>query len=75
VQHVLAAAGESFSQLLTSARLRRAYTLLLDPAFDDVAISDIAFNCGFAEVTSFYRVFRAAFDITPGALRESRSRR
>jgi AraC-like DNA-binding protein len=75
VQHVLAAAGESFSQLLTSARLRRAYTLLLDPAFDDVAVGDIAFSCGFAEVTNFYRVFRSAFDITPGALRESRSRR
>lgn len=75
VQHVLAAAGESFSQLLMSARLRRAYTLLLDPAFDDVPVGTIAFNCGFVDVTSFHRAFRGAFDMTPGLLRKSRSAR
>ena len=75
IQHVLAAAGESFSQLLTSTRLRRAYTLLLDPAFDDVSVSAIAFGCGFADVTSFYRAFRAAFDTTPRNLRANRSAR
>jgi AraC-like DNA-binding protein len=75
VQHVLATAGESFSQLLAGARLRRAYTLLLDPAFDDVSVSAIAAHCGFADVTSFYRAFRTAFDTTPGALRESRPKR
>ena len=75
VQHVLAAAGESFSQLLMSARLRRAYTLLLDPAFDDVPVGTIAFSCGFTDVTSFHRAFRAAFDMTPGLLRKSRSGR
>jgi AraC-like DNA-binding protein len=75
VQHALAAAGESFSQLLTGARLRRAYTVLLDPAFDDVAVSTIAFDCGFSDVTSFYRAFRNAFDTTPGILRENRAAR
>lgn len=75
VQHVLAAARESFSQLLMSARLRRAYTLLLDPAFDEVPVGTIAVNCGFADVTSFHRAFRAAFDTTPGMLRKSRSAR
>jgi AraC-like DNA-binding protein len=75
VQHALAAVGENFSQLLTGARLRRAYTLLLDPAFDDVSVGAIAFDCGFAEVTSFYRAFRNAYDTTPGTLRENRSAR
>ncbi len=75
VQHALAAAGESFSQLLMSARLRRAYTLLLDPTFDEVPVGTIALNCGFADVTSFHRVFRAAFDTTPGNLRKNRSTR
>jgi AraC-like DNA-binding protein len=75
VQHVLAVAGESFSQLLTGKRLRRAYTLLLDPAFDDVPVSTIAFDCGFADATGFYRAFRSAFDITPGMLRDSRAAR
>jgi AraC-like DNA-binding protein len=72
VQHVLATAGESFSQLLTGARLRRAYTLLLDPAYDDVSVNAIGSSCGFADVTSFYRAFRAAFDTTPAAFRANR---
>lgn len=71
VQHVLGAAGESFSQLLAGARLRRACTCLLDPAFDDVPVSAIGLNCGFADSTSFYRAFRTAFDTTPGNLREN----
>ena len=75
VQHVLATAGESFSQLLMSARLRRAYTLLLDPAFDEVPVGTIASNCGFADATSFHRAFRSAFDMTPGMLRKNRSAR
>ena len=75
VQHVLAAAGESFSQFLMAARLRRAYTQLLDPAFDDVPVGTVASACGFADVTSFHRAFRAAFDTTPGFLRKSRSAR
>jgi AraC-like DNA-binding protein len=73
VQHVLAVAGESFSQLLMSARLRRAYTLLLDPAFDEVPVGTIAFNCGFVDATSFHRAFRNAFDMTPGMSRKNRS--
>ncbi len=75
VQHALAAAGESFTQLVTSARLRRAYTSLLDPAFDGVPIGTIALGCGFADVASFHRAFRNAFDTTPGALRKNRSAR
>jgi AraC-like DNA-binding protein len=48
---------------------------LLDPAFDDVPVSTIAFGCGFADTTNFYRAFRAAFDTTPGILRANRSKR
>jgi AraC-like DNA-binding protein len=73
VQHLLATAGESFSQLLMSARLHRAYTFLLDPAFDDLPVGTIASNCGFADVASFHRAFRTAFDTTPGILRKSRA--
>jgi AraC-like DNA-binding protein len=70
VQHMLAKAGESFSQLVMAARLRRARIYLLDPVYADVSIADIAFSCGFLDVSSFYRAFRTAFDITPKALRE-----
>jgi AraC-like DNA-binding protein len=72
LQHILARAGESFSHMLTAARLRRGHILLLDPAHDDMPVSDIAFACGFLDVTSFYRTFRAAYDTTPNAFREQR---
>jgi|GEM_PF-5151763 AraC-like DNA-binding protein len=70
VQHMLAKAGESFSQVLMAARLRRARILLLDPVHADLPIADVAFRCGFLDVSSFYRAFRAAYNITPKSLRE-----
>ena len=66
---MLAKAGESFSQVVMAARLRRARVYLLDPVHADLSIADIAFRCGFLDVSSFYRAFRAAYDITPKALR------
>ncbi len=72
VQHILALAGENFSQLLTQARLERARLQLLDPVFDALPVSTIGFQCGFSEATSFYRAFKAAYDTTPAALRASR---
>ena len=70
LQHVLAKGGESFSQLLLAARLRRARICLLDPALNDQPISELAFRCGFLDVSSFYRAFRAAYQTTPKTLRE-----
>jgi AraC-like DNA-binding protein len=70
VQHMLAKEGESFSQVLMAARLRRARIYLLDPAQADLSIADIAFRCGFLDVSSFYRAFRAAYNVTPKSLRE-----
>jgi AraC-like DNA-binding protein len=70
VQHMLAKAGESFSQIVMAARLRRARVYLLDPIYADLPVADIAFRCGFLDVSSFYRAFRAAYGITPKSLRE-----
>ncbi|MCP2063661.1 AraC family transcriptional regulator [Bradyrhizobium diazoefficiens] len=70
VQHMLAKAGESFSQVVMAARLRRARVHLLDPVYADLSVADIAFHCGFLDVSSFYRAFRAAYNVTPKSLRE-----
>lgn len=75
IQHMLAKAGESFSQVLMAARLRRARIYLLDPAHADLSIADIAFRCGFLDVSSFYRAFRAAYNVTPKSLREQAATR
>ena len=62
--------GKPFSFGLMAARLRRARIYLLDPAQADLSIADIAFRCGFLDVSSFYRAFRAAYNVTPKSLRE-----
>ena len=72
VRHSLANAGLNLGQLVMQTRLNRAYTMLLDPGFDEMPVSDVAFACGFIDVTSFYRSFRAVFDTTPGSVRERR---
>ena len=73
VQHVLTAAGTSFSGLCGKLRAEKARILLLDPALDHVPVSEIGFLCGFNDVSAFYRVFRARYDDTPGGVR-SRTR-
>ncbi|MCQ4349116.1 helix-turn-helix transcriptional regulator [Pseudomonas stutzeri] len=69
LQHMLAKAGESFSQIVMAARLRRARVYLLDPVYADLSIADVAFRCGFLDVSSFYRAFRATYQVTPKSLR------
>ncbi|HET7133208.1 MAG TPA: helix-turn-helix transcriptional regulator, partial [Gammaproteobacteria bacterium] len=56
-------------QYLRRARLRSAAVRL---ATEDVRIADVAFDCGFADVSNFNRVFRAEFGTNPRALRSRR---
>jgi AraC-like DNA-binding protein len=73
VQHLLQGAGTTFSQVLGDYRSERARALLLDPAFDSVSIANIGFQCGFSDVSAFYRAFRRRFDASPGDIRASRT--
>lgn len=72
IQHLLGECGESFSEVLGEARLRRARIMLMDPGFDRMAVSDLAFACGFLNVTSFYRAFRRRYGMTPSEVRGDR---
>lgn len=73
IQHLLGDCGQSFSQILGEARLRRARIMLMDPGYDWMAVSELAFACGFLNVTSFYRAFRRLFGMTPSEMRGDRS--
>jgi AraC-like DNA-binding protein len=61
--------GSTFARTLSDARLAEARRLLL--ASPSRAVSDIAANCGFDSLATFYRLFRAAYDMTPTDLRKS----
>lgn len=63
-----AATGLSPHQYVLRARLRRAATrLVLGPS----RIADIAFECGFGDVSNFNRAFRREFGVSPRRYRES----
>ena len=67
VNELLFEAGASFTTRLTELRLRRAVDLLARGA--QRRISDVAFACGFNDLSYFNRCFRRRFGLTPTAAR------
>lgn len=66
VNELLFEAGAGFTTRLTELRLRKAADLL---AHREGRISDIAFACGFNDLSYFNRCFRRRFGLTPTAAR------
>lgn len=69
IQHLLQANGTTFSDELTRLRLDLAHRRLTDPRLFGRSIADIVFDCGFNDLSTFYRAFRARYDCTPRDLR------
>jgi len=67
VQHVLSQNGTTFSDELMAMRLEAAFGMLRSGATDPIA--DIAFKCGFSDLSTFHRAFRARYGKTPNAAR------
>jgi len=61
--------GKTFSEFIVAQRLARAHSLLTDPRFSDQAISAIAFECGFGDLSYFNRTFRRVYDAAPTDVR------
>ena len=72
IQTLLGEQGLSFSERLRECRLDHAWRRLLDPHHDGDSIAAIAHDCGFSELSTFNRLFRARFGDTPRALRGRR---
>lgn len=64
--------GPKIAALIRLKRLLRCRAALLDPAFDDQTVTDIAFANGFSDSAHFSRAFRNAFEISPKAFRQRR---
>ena len=67
VNELLYEAGASFTSRLLELRLRRAAEWLAQPG--ERRISDVAFDCGFNDLSYFNRCFRRRFGLTPSAAR------
>jgi AraC-like DNA-binding protein len=66
VNELLFEAGASFTTRLNELRMRKAAGLL---ARGERRVSDIAFECGFNDLSYFNRCFRRRFGLTPTAAR------
>lgn len=67
---VFSRGGEGVAATIWAARLERARTMLRAGTHAGLAISDIAFRCGFLEPATFSRQFRRRYGITPSEARE-----
>ena len=68
LHHLLEPTGRTFSQHLLEQRLQRALAELRNPD-QRGRIADIAFACGFSDISHFNRSFRRAFGDTPHGMR------
>jgi AraC-like DNA-binding protein len=65
VQKLLHATGASFTERVLELRLQKARMMLASPRYDGLKVSDIAYACGFNEVSYFSRCFRRRFGASP----------
>lgn len=70
VQMLFEDEGTTFSSFLLEQRLAFAHRQFADPAQADRAISAIAFEAGFGDLSYFNRVFRRAYGETPSDVRQ-----
>jgi AraC-like DNA-binding protein len=70
LQRLLEAEGTSFGDEVKRRRLELAHSQLTDPSSAGLRVTDIAFDCGFSDVSHFNRQFRRHFGDTPTGVRK-----
>jgi AraC-like DNA-binding protein len=69
VQKLFENDGTTLSRYVLGQRLAQAYRMLVNPHLADRAISTIAYDAGFADLSTFNREFRRRFGATPSDVR------
>jgi AraC-like DNA-binding protein len=75
VRKLFADDRSTFTDFVLTQRLARAHRLLGEASFAGRAISDIAFSCGFGDLSYFNRAFRCRYGMTPSDARAAALRR
>jgi len=65
----LLAGGPGFSERVAARRIEECIRILRDPAARDLTVTQIAFACGFRDLSTFHRRFRRLVGTSPGAYR------
>jgi AraC-like DNA-binding protein len=71
VQDLLHETGTGFADRVLELRLQEACNLLSRAHITHRKVSDIAFSCGFNNLSYFHRAFRRRFGVTPAGARSS----
>lgn len=74
IQRLFESDGTSLTEFVLEQRLGRAHRTLTDLRFSDRAVSAIAFEVGFGDLSYFNRTFRRRYGATPSDVRETASR-
>src|SRR5262249_48449685 len=69
IQELLHATGIGFAERVLELRLQRSVGLLARAEVARQKVSDVAFACGFNDVSYFHRCFRRRFGVTPAGAR------
>jgi AraC-like DNA-binding protein len=69
VQDILHESGKGFAERVMELRLQRAGELLSRAHMTKRKVSDIAYSCGFNDLSYFHRAFRRRFGMTPTGAR------
>jgi AraC-like DNA-binding protein len=74
IQRLFESDGTSLTEFVLGQRLDRAQRMLNDPRFSERAVSAIAFEAGFGDLSYFNRAFRSRYGATPSGVREAARR-
>ena len=66
---LLQESGKSFAERVLELRLQKARVMLANASHDRAKIIEIAFACGFNDVSYFHRCFRRRFEASPAEIR------
>lgn len=69
VSKLFEAGGVTLGETVTTRRVGAAAAILANPAARRRGVAEIAYACGFADLTTFNRRFRKAFGVTPREFR------
>ncbi|SDR34158.1 Helix-turn-helix domain-containing protein [Rhizobiales bacterium GAS113] len=72
VSMLFAAEDTSCKTHIDTQRLSKAYAMLASPLSARVKIIDVAYACGFNDITTFNRRFRARYGMTPSDARRTK---
>lgn len=69
IQRTMASMDTTFSEYVRNKRLSMAVSHLRRPKVNPPSIESISLACGFSDLSTFYRAFKARYGCTPGDIR------